>query len=106
MTTAHPELHVGDHVTDREDDDAPLLVVGKSAKTAEEYYVEGMRVTDYNPSYPEDDPVIEAVYPKRAAVSLDPSEAYAFPRSRLELVEPIHNVERVVAGVSGSDCGD
>ena len=103
MSTAHPELHVGDHVTDREDDGAPLLVVGKSANRADQYYVEGMRVADYNPSYPEDDPVIEAVYPDRAAVSLDISEAYAFPRSRLELVEPIHEARRVEVGVGDGD---
>ena len=98
MTTAYTELHVGDHVTDREGDGAPLLVVGKSANQADEYYVDGMRVADYNPSYPDDDAVIEAVYPKRAAVSLDTSESYAFPRSRLELVEPIHDVERIEIG--------
>lgn len=98
MRTAHPELHVGDHVTDREGDGAPLLVVGKSANQADEYYVDGMRVADYNPSYPDDDAVIEAVYPKRAAVSLDTSESYAFPRSRLELVESIHDAERIEIG--------
>lgn len=103
MRTAYPELHVGDYVTDREGDGAPLLVVGKSVNQADEYYVEGIRVADYNPSYPDDDAVIEAVYPKRAAVSLDPSEAYAFPRSRLELVEPIHEVEASEVGVGDRD---
>ena len=99
MSTAYPELHVGDHVTDREGDAAPLLVVGKSVKQADEYYVEGMRVADYNPSYPDDDAVVEAVYPKRADVSLDTDEAYAFPRSRLRLVEPIHAVGTIEAGI-------
>lgn len=103
MSTAYPELHVGDQVTDREDDGAPLLVVGKSVNKADEYYVEGMRVADYNPSYPDDDPVIEVVYPKRADVSLDTSKSYAFPRSRLELVEPIHDVGAIEAGVGGVD---
>lgn len=103
MSRARQELHVGDHVTDREGDGAPLLVVGKSVNAADEYYVEGMRVADYNPSYPEDDAVIEAVYPKRADVSLDPSEAYAFPRSRLELVEPIHEVETIEVGMGEAD---
>lgn len=98
MSTAYPELHVGDHVTDREDDGAPLLVVGKSANQSNEYYVDGIRVADYNPSYPDDDAVIEAVYPNRAAVSLDTSKSYAFPRSRLELAEAIHDVERVEIG--------
>lgn len=103
MSTAYPELHVGDHVTDREDDGALMLVVGKSVNKADEYYVEGMRVADYNPSYPDDDPVIEAVYPKRGAVSLDTSKSYAFPRSRLELVQPIHEVGPVEAGVGDAD---
>lgn len=103
MSTAHPELHVGDHVTDREDERVPLLVVGKSVKQADEYYVEGIQVADYNPSYPDDDGVIEAVYPKRAAVSLDISETYAFPRSRLKLVEPIHDVEAIEVGAGGAD---
>ena len=103
MTTARPELHVGDHVADREDDGAPLLVVGKSAKRADEYYVEGVRVADYDPSYPADDRVVEAVYPERAAVSLDTDEAYAFPRSRLELVEPIHDARRIEVGAGDTD---
>lgn len=103
MSTAHPELHVGDDVIDREGDDAPLLVVGKSANQADEYYVDGMRVADYNPSYPNDDAVIEAVYPKRAAVSLDASKSYAFPRSRLELAEPIHDIQRIEIGVGDRD---
>lgn len=98
MSTADLELHVGDHVTDREVGGAPLLVVGKSANQADEYYVDGMRVADYNPSYPDDDAVVEAVYPERTAVSLDTSESYAFPRSRLELAEPIHDVERIETG--------
>lgn len=99
MSTARPELHVGDHVTDREDDGAPLVVVGKSVNRADQYYVEGMRVADYNPSYPDDDDVVEAVYAKRSAVSLDTDEAYAFPRSRLELVEPIHGADGIEANV-------
>lgn len=103
MSTDYPELHVGDHVTDREDEGAPLLVVGKSANSADEYYAEGMRVADYNPSYPDDDAVVEAVYPERAAVSLDTREAYAFPRSRLELVEPIHDDERVEVAAGDLD---
>lgn len=103
MSTTYPELHVGDHVTDREDEGAPLLVVGKSVNTADEYYLEGMRLCEYNPSYPEDDAVIEAVYPKRTAVSLDTSEAYAFPRSRLKLVEPVHDVEEIEVETRGAD---
>lgn len=103
MSADRPTLHVGDHVTDQEDEGAPLLVVGRSPNSADEYYVDGVRLCEYNPSYPEDDAVVEAVYPKRADVSLDTSDSYAFPRSRLELVEPIHGADDIEVGVRGTD---
>lgn len=92
MSDERPPLHVGDHVTDREDDDAPLLVVGRPADEADEYHVDGVPLSEYNPSYPDDDNVIEAVYPQRSDIALDAEKTYAFPRSRLRIDEPIHDI--------------
>lgn len=88
-------FHVGDHVSDDEDDDADdqtLLVVGISPKNAEEYYVsDDMTVADYNADYPTDAPVVEVCYPQRSDVEVSRCKTYAFPASRLSLVEPIHD---------------
>lgn len=103
MSDAYPQLHVGDHVTDREGDDTRLLVVGRPADGADEYLVDGVRLSEYNPSYPDDDGVVEAIYPRQEAVSLATSETYAFPRSRLRIAEPIHGDLTVEAAMGGAD---
>lgn len=87
-----PSLHVGDHVTDREDDDAPMLVVGRSPQPAAHYSIgDGQTVADVNPEYPPEDHVFEVVYPERGTVDVPSLEAYAFPRGRLKLTTPIHD---------------
>ncbi|MDS0284705.1 hypothetical protein [Haloarcula onubensis] len=92
-------VFVGDHVRDLEDDDTTMLVVGAPAQTAEEYTISdsGMEpaetVADYNPEYPATDDVIETVYAQRTDNALATGNTYAFPRSRLELVASIHDVD-------------
>jgi len=88
-------LHVGDHVTDREaDTDATMLVVGTPAESAAEYDIDSYTVADANPDYPSDDAVLEVVFPKRRHLDLGDAERYAYPRSRLERVQPVHEEER------------
>lgn len=86
-------LHVGDHVTDRDsDDDAPMLVVGRSPQPAAHYSLgDDQTVADVNPEYPPEDHVLEVVYPERGTVDVPSLDAYAFPRGRLELTTPIHD---------------
>lgn len=87
-----PALHVGDHVTDREDDDNPPLVVVKlPTENASDYDVNGQSIADYNPDYPPTDDVIEVAYAQRTDVALETQNAYGFPRSRLRLVTPLHD---------------
>ncbi|MEE6210873.1 hypothetical protein U3A55_12010 [Salarchaeum sp. III] len=95
MTDDQPQLHVGDHVHDQESDDNQLLLVTKlPTETAANHAIrDGQTVADYNPDYPGDDPVVEVCYVDRTQTKLDPSKSYAFPRSRLELVQPIHERE-------------
>lgn len=88
-----PPLHVGDHVADRENGDSTMLVVGVTGKAAHEYRLGGSSktVAAVNDAYPADDPVIEVVYPGREYTNVGGLKEYAFPRSRLELVTPIHD---------------
>lgn len=91
-----PSLHIGDHVLDRDDEDgATLLVVGLPLQRAATYDVDedGTTVADYNPDYPAEDHAIEVTYPQRSDVFVDELREYAFPRSRLELVAPVHDRE-------------
>lgn len=60
-----PDLHVGDHVKDRDDPHATMIVVGLPPETADEYEVDGTPLTEYNHEYPADDAVVEVVYPQR-----------------------------------------
>ena len=89
-----PALHIGDHVSDREDEDgATMLVVGLPVATADEYEVGGQTIAEYNPDYPAGDDVVEVIYPQRTDVDVRPINEYAFPRSRLALEQPIHELE-------------
>ena len=94
-----PTLHVGDHVTDREDDgdededSATMLVVRTEPTTAEEAQAGDKTIAEHNPDYPADDAVINVVYPQRTDVNVDSLTEYGFPRSRLRLEEPIHTEE-------------
>ncbi len=65
-TDALPALHIGDHVTDRDDDDgAPMIVVGLDTLRADAYELGngGPTVAAANPDYPEQDDVVEIVFP-------------------------------------------
>jgi len=99
MPSELPDLHVGDHVHDSEADDAaPMVVVGTPLTQADEYVVDGedelaATVADYNEDYPADDDVIEIKFCERTCVDLDHPRSYAYPRSRLALVEPVHDIE-------------
>jgi len=92
-------LFVGDHVQDREaDDERTMVVVGQPPERAHEYTVlvdgnQEKTVADYNEEYPDDDRVLEVTYPGRTDVMLDPGDSYAFPRSRLERVASVHDIE-------------
>lgn len=88
-------LSTGSIVRDRETGDR-LLVVTVSSLTAEETYIDGAdcTVAEYrtNRNYPDDDPVVGAVYPWSVRMSERGPEpeslrVYSFPRSRLEPVD-------------------
>lgn len=92
------DVYVGDHVEDRDADDdgdaATLLVVATPPQDADEYAAgDDATVADYNEDYPSDDAVLEVVYAQRTCIDIDNARRYAFPRSRLQLTEPAHELE-------------
>ncbi|WP_434531058.1 hypothetical protein ACODNH_05445 [Haloarcula sp. NS06] len=91
----HPQLHVGAHVHDREQDrDAPLVVVGTPTARADEYKCnDDATVAEYNKDYPADDRVVEAVFAQRTTVDIERVQRYAYPRSRLQLETSVHDQE-------------
>jgi len=95
--SALPRLNVGDHVQDRDDDsegDTPtMIVVGLPFERADEYYTDDGETTvaEYNDSYPNDDSVVEVVFPSRTDTDLGDLKHYAYPRSRLERVGAVHS---------------
>jgi len=92
--TGLPDLHVGDHVHDREQDPRPMVVVGTPPAQADEYEADdGTTIAEYNLDYPADDDVIEVKFAERTCVDLDHPKSYAYPRSRLRLDEPIHDID-------------
>jgi len=94
MPSERTGLHVGDHVQDRDDDDATLVVVALSPQQASEYAVgEDATVATYNEDYPADDDVVEVVYARRTTADIENVQRYAFPRSRLSLETPVHDIE-------------
>jgi len=90
-----PNVRVGDHVQDREDPDATMLVVGTPLARAATYEIDdgGTAVADVNPQYPDADHVVEVVFPERTTVDLENLSTYAYPRERLELKNPLHDAE-------------
>jgi hypothetical protein len=86
-------VDVGDHVQDRDDDDATMVVVGVAVESASEYDLQpgGPTVADVNEAYPSDDTVIEVVFPERTDVDISSRKQYAYPRSRLEAVARVHD---------------
>ena len=87
-----PALHVGDHVTDRDDaDEPPLVVTGLPLQRAAYYDVDGTPLAEHNPEYPPEDHAVKVAYAQRTDVFLKEQQTYAFPRSRLRLVTPLHD---------------
>jgi len=93
-----PALSLGDHVSDCDDKDQRMVVVGISATPASNYRLGDetadrragghITVADLNIDYPADDAVIEVVY-QQHGLELDLTNSYAFPRSRLRLEQPL-----------------
>ncbi|QLG47878.1 hypothetical protein [Natrinema halophilum] len=96
-------IDVGDHVQDREDPDATMVVVNLDTLRADAYELEdgGPTVAQVNPDYPETDDVVEVIYPDRTDLTLEGKKRYAFPRSRLEVVARVHDRDR-----DGDDGGE
>jgi hypothetical protein len=87
-----PTLNIGDHVEDRGDHEATMLVVGTPLARAKSYQIDDDHtVADVNPQYPAADHVVECVFPERTTADADRLRTYAYPRERLERVTPIHN---------------
>lgn len=86
-------IDVGDHVQDEQDPDATMLVVNLDTLQADAYELEdgGPTIADLNSEYPADDDVVEVVYPNRTDLSLENKERYAFPKSRLEVENRVHD---------------
>ena len=88
-----PQLHVGDHVSDRTKDDGPkMLVVRVSRNTAGEYWLpDGDKtVAEYNDCDPDDD-VYQVEFLDRTTKDIDAPKRYPYPRSTLRLENPIHD---------------
>jgi len=93
-TIEDPSVRIGDHVTDREEDEgATMVVVERTSHTASEYRLDGSQktVADVNPGYPATDDVVEVVYPQRETERLADLKQYAFPESRLQVTAPVHD---------------
>lgn len=91
---AQTPVHVGDHVEDREDPDATMLVVGLTGTKASEYTIGGAETVaeyDDNAAYPDDDQVIKVAFPQRTHNAV-PTDSFAYPRSRLRVVASIHDI--------------
>ena len=94
------QIFVGDHVRDIDDPEgATMVVVALPTENADEYEIgEGKTVHDYNQEYPADDDVICVTYPSRTCVDMDALKEYAFPKSRLDVVAPVHDREDDIEG--------
>lgn len=87
---------VGDHVTDREEEESkPMLVAGIPGHLAREYRVEGANATvaELNEEYPKADEVVEVVFVQKTDTDLSNLKRYAYPSSRLKRRNPVHPTE-------------
>jgi len=94
--SAEQSYRVGDHVTDREEDESkPMLVVGIPGRLAWEYRVEGANqtVAELNEEYPKADEVVEVVFVQKTDADLSNLKRYAYPASRLKRRHPVHPTE-------------
>lgn len=85
-----PELHVGDHVSPI-GRDATTVVVRVCDEAAGDYWIDvaGETVAEYNDCDPTED-VYQVVFADRDDGDLMELTRYPYPRSALELVEPVH----------------
>lgn len=85
-------IRVGDHVVDLKADDRDrMLVMKRPGLAADEYeYEPGRTVSDANPEYPDDDPVILTAFVPSTSGDIAGSDTYAYPESRLEAVSTLH----------------
>ncbi|MDJ1433560.1 hypothetical protein [Halostagnicola sp. A-GB9-2] len=85
-------VDIGDHVEDREDFDATMVVVRTPLEPANEVDARnGKTVAECNPEYPGDDDVVVVKFPKRTSVNLSSLQGYAFPRSRVRITSRVHD---------------
>lgn len=88
-------LDVGDHVSIRDDEDSPTLVVLETPlnETAATYAVDGMPLLEFeaNADVPRDDDVAVCKFVKRTDLRLSDGKGYAYPRSRLEVEARVHS---------------
>jgi len=87
---------VGDHVTDREEEESkPMLVAGIPGHLAREYRVEGANATvaELNEEYPKADEVVEVVFVQKTDTDLSNLKRYAYPSSRLKRRNAVHPTE-------------
>lgn len=85
------DIEVGDHVSDKDVDDRRAVVVRVTDIRADEYTIKGnVTVAESNEDYPEDDPVIEVRYANNHTASLT-DETFAYPESRLEIENRLHD---------------
>lgn len=91
-TTQKRQIAVGDHVIDRDMQSGSVgVVMSLPGLSADEYRLDGgISVADVNEECPDTDPVIMVRYPSRGDSDLEGS-AYAYPRSRLRVVAPMHD---------------
>lgn len=84
-------IQVGDHVTDREDRDRRMLVVGiPPGVRADQYeFKQDTTVADVNEDYPDDDRVIEVKFVSETESYL-PNKKYAYPAGRLEVISSLN----------------
>jgi len=90
----YKDVGIGDHVVDSDKDHGPkMLVVGRPlGVTAEEYeYKDGVTVAESNsPDHPPEAPVVEVKFIGKYDSYLD-MDTYAYPITRVEVVESFHD---------------
>jgi len=88
-----PQLHVADTVEDCDDPDANMLVHALPSEPACEHEIDekGTTVANINQDYPATDDVVVVTFPQRTDSTLGPLQTYAYPRSRIRLVDSFHD---------------
>ena len=93
-----PTLRVGDHVIDREDDEASdedtsvMLVVELTLERADAVFIDAeTTVADVNDDQYATDDVVRVIYPLAEQTHVDNHEPYSFPRGRLKRTATVHS---------------